>query len=89
MSLTVINWPDSRFSLPQVYVILDDINDNPPKFTQDVYEKTIPEIFGTGQTILQLSARDEDIKDQNNLVFEYANDSINGWYFLVMFLLNT
>ncbi|XP_064617342.1 cadherin-87A-like [Liolophura sinensis] len=73
---------DQRTASVQVYVTLEDINDNPPEFTQDVYEKTIPEIYGTGQTILQLSARDKDIKDQNNLVFEYANTSINAMFYI-------
>ncbi|KAG9490972.1 hypothetical protein GDO78_006354 [Eleutherodactylus coqui] len=43
-----------------INVIINDINDNPPVFTQDVYKVSIRENIPLNSTILQVSASDED-----------------------------
>ncbi|XP_022252382.1 fat-like cadherin-related tumor suppressor homolog [Limulus polyphemus] len=43
-----------------VNIIVEDVNDNPPSFTQDVYNVTISEATPFGTTILRVEARDRD-----------------------------
>ncbi|KAG9490969.1 hypothetical protein GDO78_006351 [Eleutherodactylus coqui] len=43
-----------------INVIITDINDNPPVFTQDVYKVSVRENIPVNSTILQVSASDED-----------------------------
>jgi len=59
-----------------VYVDLDDINDNPPKFTLALYKRTILETMPVQISIVQLSANDLDIG--NNGVVAYMKVSNSG-----------
>lgn len=58
------NTPDisiRRFATTTVYVYLDDINDNGPRFGQAQYSTTISETIPPGTSILQVRATDLDI----------------------------
>ncbi|XP_021356989.1 cadherin-23-like isoform X1 [Mizuhopecten yessoensis] len=50
-----------RFATTTVYIYLDDINDNRPRFTQAHYSTTIVETIPVGTSILQVRATDLDI----------------------------
>ncbi|KAM3926571.1 protocadherin gamma-B1-like [Leptodactylus fuscus] len=63
-----------------INIIINDINDNSPVFTQDVYKVSVRENIPVNTTILQVSASDEDegvngqitylIKTSENVIFE-------------------
>lgn len=45
---------------PQVEITLQDVNDNPPVFPNDILDVTIEENVGDGFKIMQLTATDAD-----------------------------
>lgn len=45
---------------PQVEITLQDVNDNPPIFPNDILDVTIEENVGDGFKIMQLTATDAD-----------------------------
>ncbi|KAG9490970.1 hypothetical protein GDO78_006352, partial [Eleutherodactylus coqui] len=70
-------------------VIVTDVNDNFPVFTQDVYKVSVRENIPVNSTILQVSASDEDegvnaqitysIKTTENIIYEtFAINANNG-----------
>lgn len=46
--------------IPQVEITLQDVNDNPPVFPNDILDVTIEENVGDGFKIMQLTATDAD-----------------------------
>lgn len=46
--------------VPQVEITLQDVNDNPPIFPNDILDVTIEENVGDGFKIMQLTATDAD-----------------------------
>ena len=63
------NGKPSRSAHDDVIVIIKDVNDNSPRFSHKVYEKTIAEDAKIGLSILQLAATDRDIGMNANLSF--------------------
>ncbi|XP_069619825.1 protocadherin gamma-B2-like isoform X23 [Ranitomeya imitator] len=72
-----------------INIIINDINDNSPVFTQDVYKVSVRENIPVNSTILQVSASDEDegvnaqitysIKTTENIIYEtFFINSNNG-----------
>uniref|UniRef100_A0AAV2MLR9 Cadherin domain-containing protein n=1 Tax=Knipowitschia caucasica TaxID=637954 RepID=A0AAV2MLR9_KNICA len=57
-----------------VEVTLTDENDNPPKFTEDVYQGSIVENSEPGEVILTMTTTDRDISMENRLVTCYITD---------------
>lgn len=48
-------------SLMTVLVIVKDVNDNVPKFFQDLYELHLPENLARGKELLKIRAFDVDV----------------------------
>ena len=61
------NGRPSRSASDDVIVIIKDVNDNSPRFSPNVYEKTIAEDAKIGLSILQLAATDRDAGMNANL----------------------
>ncbi|XP_069825352.1 protocadherin gamma-B1-like isoform X9 [Dendropsophus ebraccatus] len=72
-----------------ITIIINDINDNSPVFTQDVYKVSVRENIPVNSTILQVSASDEDegVNAQitysisttaNDILLVFTIDSKNG-----------
>jgi len=59
----------------QVYISLDDINDNPPIFTQSNYVATIIETVPVGIQVLQVFAFDADIGYNAEIAYKISNNS--------------
>ncbi|RZC32411.1 cadherin-86C, partial [Asbolus verrucosus] len=51
---------DNFTAMAKLEVILNDVNDNAPKFSQDKYEKSIEENSEIGKTLLRVEATDID-----------------------------
>ncbi|KAM9307693.1 cadherin-9-like [Gastrophryne carolinensis] len=53
--------PESEFIIK-----IHDINDNEPKFTQDIYTATVPEMSEVGTSVIQVTATDADDPSYGN-----------------------
>lgn len=60
-----------------------DMNDNPPRFQQQVYRVDIPENGQTGVAFLQVSATDTDTVDTGNTVYSILVDLEYKDYFTI------
>ncbi|XP_009994286.1 PREDICTED: protocadherin-23 [Chaetura pelagica] len=72
----------------ELTILVLDINDNPPVFTQDLYQVSLPELISVNATILTVSAVDKD-SQQNGMISykmlssseEFSIDPRNGSVF--------
>lgn len=71
-----------KFSTVRVYISLDDINDNPPRFSQSNYVATIIETVPVGIQVLQVFASDADIGYNAEIAYRISNNSgdPNGFF---------
>ncbi|CAJ0938572.1 unnamed protein product [Ranitomeya imitator] len=56
-----------------INIIINDINDNSPVFTQDVYKVSVRENIPVNSTILQVSASDEDEGVNAQITYSFSN----------------
>ncbi|XP_077984698.1 protein dachsous-like [Glandiceps talaboti] len=60
-----------------VTVTVVDLNDNAPEFQDEPYDVTIPENFGTNQTVLTVSALDPDMGTNANVLYTLEGLFVN------------
>ncbi|XP_075199492.1 protocadherin Fat 4-like [Anomaloglossus baeobatrachus] len=60
-----------------INIIINDINDNSPVFTQDVYKVSVRENIPVNSTILQVSASDEDEGVNAQITYSFSNTEKN------------
>lgn len=53
-----------------VNVVVDDVNDNDPKFTEKVYSASFGEDAGPGYKIITVMATDDDVNNNGKIVYE-------------------
>ncbi|CAL1540107.1 unnamed protein product [Lymnaea stagnalis] len=74
--------PEPQTSTATVTIILKDINDNPPVFTQKVYNVTMSEHFKQG-IVTEVHATDRDENDNAKLHFTMSQLAAAGGHFKV------
>ncbi|KAL3880762.1 hypothetical protein ACJMK2_032977 [Sinanodonta woodiana] len=62
----------------KITVVITDVNDNAPKFTQSLYNVTIKEDIELSSTILTLSATDADINENGEIVYKLSAHQIEN-----------
>ncbi|XP_067992853.1 protocadherin-23, partial [Melanerpes formicivorus] len=62
----------------ELTIIVLDVNDNPPVFTQDLYQVSLPELISMGATVLTVSAVDRD-SEHNGMVSYKIRSSSEGF----------
>ena len=55
-----------------VIVNVLDINDNPPRFSLDVYAEVIDDEFGNDTAILQVTAKDSDHRENGSITYTFT-----------------
>lgn len=70
------NGNPSRGSYDDVIITILDANDHSPRFSQKVYEKTLPEDSKIGLVIVQLTATDGDIGVNADLRYDFVYHTI-------------
>lgn len=65
-------------SILQVGVVIQDINDTPPKFKKDSYFEFVSENIPVGTIIAELKASDADSASNTNLTYSFAKNSGKG-----------
>lgn len=69
------------FSLMDLVVVLEDVNDNPPRFTPKVYRIKVPEDFPVGTVLLWVEIYDLDLGTGGLISYNLKNNE-NGIFFL-------
>nr|XP_047927782.1 protocadherin-23 [Anser cygnoides] len=59
----------------ELTVLVLDINDNPPVFTQDSYQVSFPELISVGATVLTISAVDRDSQHNGMISYKILSSS--------------
>ncbi|XP_032042137.1 protocadherin-23 [Aythya fuligula] len=59
----------------ELTVLVLDINDNPPVFTQDSYQVSFPELISVGATVLTISAVDRDSQHNGMISYKVLSSS--------------
>ena len=67
-------------SMTEIYVEIDDINDNIPLTANPVYYPTIPEHSPEGTSVLQLQAFDLDDEASPDLTYEITGGNPQGFF---------
>ncbi|XP_055980527.1 protocadherin gamma-A9 isoform X12 [Sorex fumeus] len=57
---------------------VDDINDNPPSFSQASYSVYLPENNARGTSIFSVTAHDPDSNENSRVIYTLAEDTIQG-----------
>ncbi|XP_038055209.1 protein dachsous-like [Patiria miniata] len=65
-----------------ITIYVEDINDNPPIFDQEMYSASILEIVETGSMVTQVHADDADIGDNAAITYQIMNEpgSYSEWF---------
>lgn len=69
---------EARTERVPVQIIVDDVNDMRPHFAHYPFKGQVPATIQPGQTLLQVSATDEDSGSNGEIVYSLINDSMNG-----------
>ena len=66
-----------RTSLANVYISLNDVNDNPPSFSSQIFTASIPEIVLATPPyfIIDINATDRDINSNAVIIYSFRNNS--------------
>ena len=73
--------PELRLS-SYVYVTIQvtDINDNPPGFSSNIYNKTVQENAAIGSNVLEIQAIDKDIGENSRLNYYIISGNEKGYF---------
>ncbi|MEQ2244133.1 hypothetical protein ILYODFUR_014045 [Ilyodon furcidens] len=80
-TLTVRSSDSEHQSEANLTVLVDDVNDNAPTFTQDLYQVTVSEHLGAGSALITLTATDRDSGENGKITYRVMS-STNGAFFI-------
>uniref|UniRef100_A0AAY4ENR5 Protocadherin Fat 2 n=1 Tax=Denticeps clupeoides TaxID=299321 RepID=A0AAY4ENR5_9TELE len=69
------------FSVVDLVVVLEDVNDNPPKFSPKIYQIKVPEDVPPGTVLLRVESYDLDLGAGGLISYNLKNNE-NGTFFL-------
>jgi protocadherin Fat 1/2/3 len=68
------------YSLAQVYIRIENENDNVPLTTQPVYYPSVPENSPAGTKIIQLDATDDDQDPEQKISYRLISGNPEGFF---------
>ena len=63
-----------RMATASLFITIEDINDNAPSFTNDVYEETITASSSMGSAVLSVSCSDNDIGQNDGITYHIISN---------------
>ncbi|XP_023209477.1 protocadherin Fat 1-like, partial [Centruroides sculpturatus] len=63
-----------------IYIHIEDVNDNPPMFTQPVYNTTISEAMPFGTSVLVVRATDRDSKENQQIRYQIQGNASSNFH---------
>ncbi|XP_078514848.1 protocadherin-16 [Lissotriton helveticus] len=61
-------------------IIVEDVNDNPPEFTQELYQVTLLEHTAPGTPVLTVTATDRDSGENGRVTYHLASTAMDAFY---------
>ncbi|KAJ8275586.1 hypothetical protein COCON_G00073380, partial [Conger conger] len=79
-TLTIRASDSKHQSEANLTVLVEDVNDNAPIFTQDLYQVTLPERSPPGSPVITVTATDRDSGDNGKVRYRVMSSSRDGFY---------
>ncbi|KAK5929634.1 hypothetical protein CgunFtcFv8_010853 [Champsocephalus gunnari] len=79
-TLTVRSSDSKHQSEANITVLVDDVNDNTPTFTQDLYQVTVSEHLPAGSAVITVTATDRDSGENGNITYRVMSSTRGVFY---------
>ncbi|TRY99245.1 hypothetical protein DNTS_022810, partial [Danionella cerebrum] len=79
-TLTVRASDSKHQSEANLTVLVEDVNDNVPTFTQDLYQVTLPEHSPAGSPVITVTATDRDSGENGKVTYQLLSSTRDGFY---------
>ncbi|KAA8593994.1 hypothetical protein FQN60_004828 [Etheostoma spectabile] len=79
-TLTVRSSDSKHQSEANITVLVDDVNDNAPTFTQDLYQVTVSEHLPAGSAVITITATDRDSGDNGKITYRVMSSTRGVFY---------
>ncbi|CAG09028.1 unnamed protein product [Tetraodon nigroviridis] len=79
-TVTVSTSDSKHHSEANLTVLVDDVNDNAPTFTQDMYQVTVAEHLPAGSAVVTVTATDRDSGDNGKIIYRVMSSTKGIFY---------
>ncbi|XP_043995914.1 protocadherin-16-like isoform X1 [Gambusia affinis] len=79
-TLTVRATDSQHQTEANITIVVEDINDNAPTFTQDLYQITLPEHTPPRSAVITVTATDKDSGDNGKITYRVMSSTQEGYY---------
>ncbi|XP_056910149.1 protocadherin-16-like [Takifugu flavidus] len=79
-TLTVRATDSQHQTEANITILIEDINDNTPAFTHDLYQVSLPEHTPAGSTVVTVTATDRDSGENGKITYSVMSSTQDGFY---------
>ncbi|XP_035522449.1 protocadherin-16 [Morone saxatilis] len=79
-TLTVRATDSQHQTEANITILVEDINDNAPSFTHDLYQVTLPEHTPPGSAVVTVTATDRDSGENGKITYRVMSSTQEGFY---------
>ncbi|XP_041807874.1 protocadherin-16-like [Chelmon rostratus] len=79
-TLTVRATDSQHQTEANITILVEDINDNAPAFTHDLYQVTLPEHTPPGSAVVTVTATDRDSGENGKITYKVMSSTQEGFY---------
>ncbi|KAK7904486.1 hypothetical protein WMY93_017093 [Mugilogobius chulae] len=79
-TLTIRSSDSKHHSEANLTVLVEDVNDNSPVFTQDLYQVTVAEHLPAGSVVVTVTATDRDSGDNGRVTYRVVSSTGGAFY---------
>ncbi|XP_062870185.1 protocadherin-16-like [Trichomycterus rosablanca] len=79
-TLTVQASDSKHQATANLTILVEDVNDNVPTFTQDLYQVALPEHSPPGSPVIMVTATDQDSGENGRVTYRVVSSSREGFY---------
>ncbi|XP_028277727.1 protocadherin-16 [Parambassis ranga] len=79
-TLTVRATDSQHQTEANITILVEDINDNAPAFTSDLYQITLPEHTPPGSAVITVTAADKDSGENGRITYRVLSSTQEGFY---------
>ncbi|XP_076023905.1 LOW QUALITY PROTEIN: protocadherin-16-like, partial [Genypterus blacodes] len=79
-TLTVRATDSRHLTEANITIVVEDVNDNAPAFTQDLYQVTLPEHTPAGSAVVTVTATDRDSGENGKITYRVTSSTQEGFY---------